>query len=216
MNKNTKNSLISEKITEIEKLLMMEYNHICEYLKYKYGKVPKSYFANDTYRSKSSGITRTKEGLFIHHIDEDKIPLLSDRKSIELFKAPFEYQMPDRLVYCNLLEHLVLHIKIYEINRDHTTGIGGIHIITSELNDIYSGIQYKQEWKQKVVEIVLPFKQDYLKCIKRLYENGYVDRYEYEDITFFNLKSSWNERYGLWKNEYNKNLYDEFDEIEYL
>ncbi len=66
-------------------------------------------------------------------------------------KNPFDYQKADHLVYCNLLEHLVLHIKIVEYpnpaqNAGETCGgIGGIiyNYIVPELNDIYSGIVYK-------------------------------------------------------------------------
>jgi len=50
-----------------------------------------------------------------------------------------------------LLEHLVLHIKIFEfpnLNKNiiDDVGVGGIYaFIAPELNDIYSGIKYKRQ-----------------------------------------------------------------------
>ncbi|ARU91768.1 hypothetical protein SCLARK_001216 [Spiroplasma clarkii] len=157
-------------MTEIEKLLELNYTECCDYLIKKYDSVPGDYFLDEECTKKNTKITRGKEGLYIHHMDEDKAILLSTpdwaRKNL------FSYQTADRLVYCNLLEHLVLHIKIFEFpnadkNPGENVGVGGIYdFIFPELNDIYSGIQYKQPWKQKVVELVLPLKDDYLKCIK--------------------------------------------------
>ena len=61
---------------------------------------------------------------------------------------PFEYQKAGRLVYCNLLEHLLLHVKIAEnpspdANENELPGIGGaINFICKDLNDIYSGKEF--------------------------------------------------------------------------
>ncbi|WP_375317597.1 hypothetical protein [Spiroplasma endosymbiont of Virgichneumon dumeticola] len=120
---------------------------------------------------KTQGITRGKEGLYIHHIDEDKAILLSTPEWARI--SPFDYQKADRLVYCNLLEHLVLHIKIFEYphpnkNPMMAVGVGGIYgFIVPELNDIYSGIQYKQPWKQQVIKNIISLKNEYFKCIKK-------------------------------------------------
>ena len=45
----------------------LPYEKQLEYLKDKYGKVPFNYFKDLSCEVKSSGITRTEEGLFIHH-----------------------------------------------------------------------------------------------------------------------------------------------------
>ena len=50
------------------------------------------------------------EGLEVHHVGEDNYPNLSDIKYA--LTAPWEEQLPDRLVYCNLLEHTLLHTLI--------------------------------------------------------------------------------------------------------
>lgn len=44
----------------------------------------------------------------IHHMNENKAVCLTVGRSL------WEFQKSYRLVYCNLLEHLLLHIKIEE------------------------------------------------------------------------------------------------------
>lgn len=188
-------------MTEIEQLLSQSYAECVNYLLKKYGPVAKDYFSDFGCTKKTSGITRGNEGLYIHHIDEDKAIMLSTPTYAK--KNPFDYQKADHLVYCNLLEHLVLHIKIVEYpnpaqNPGETCGVGGIYnYIVPELNDIYSGIVYKQAWKQKVTEIILPLKNDYFKCIKQLVNLNFD----------YALLKSFNTKYGLWSNDKNKQIY---------
>ncbi len=190
-------------MTEIEKLLAMNYENVCNYLKNKYGHVAKDYFIDKTMTKAKirQSIKRGREGLYIHHIDEDKVIKLSTPKYAQL--APFAFQKANRLVYCNLLEHLVLHIKIVEFTK-LKYGYGGIYAyIVPELNDIYSGIQYQQPWKQKVSAIVLPLKQDYLKCIKKLVDLGFS----------YPLLNSFNDKFQLWESKNNNQLYDEMKKL---
>ena len=50
--------------------------------------------------------------MFCHHIDEDKQILISNPDAVRVYDIPFEYQKKDRLVYCTLIEHAVLHLLI--------------------------------------------------------------------------------------------------------
>ncbi len=194
-------------MTEIEKLLLMNYEQCTNYLKTKYDNVPKDYFVDERCNQRPRGNTRTNEGLYIHHIDEDKAILLSTTEWA--IKNPFDYQKADRLVYCNLLEHLVLHIKIFQFPNSNKNiiddvGVGGIYaFIVPELNDIYSGIKYKRQWKQKITNVVLPLKDDYFKCIEKLVALNFP----------YPLLTSFNEKFGLWNNEKNQLLYDELKQI---
>ena len=91
-------------------------------------------------------------------------------------KNPFEYQKANRLVYCNLLEHLILHTKIAEepqnkdANKDELQGIGGaVAFLCKELNDIYSGKEYDDEWRQKIATQVKDSFDDYILVLKHLW-----------------------------------------------
>lgn len=88
----------------------MNYDEFVSYLLKKYGPAKYDYFTNATCKTKSKRISRTKEGLFCHHIDEDKGYMLSHTGCA--LEQPFEYQKAERLVYCNYIEHLLLHILI--------------------------------------------------------------------------------------------------------
>lgn len=181
----------------IEKLLSLNYLECVNALKEKYGNVPYSYFLNDKCISKNPKNSRTKEGLVIHHVDEDKAIMLSTKEYALL--NPFDYQKPDRLVYCNLLEHLVLHMKIFEFpNKDANTneicGVGGIYnFLVPELNDIYSGIKYKIDWKKATIKAIINLKDDYLKCIKWLVEK----KFDYPLLTSLNQNYGWDPKNNL-------------------
>ena len=203
-------------MTEIEQMLSWDYEQCWKHLHKKYGLVPKNYFTNESYTSKTQKIGRGNEGLYIHHIDEDKGIMLSTKEFAQL--SPFEWQKADRLVYCNLLEHLVLHIKIVEYPQpkpqitpdgslvNPVVGVGGIYsFIVPELNDIYSGVQYKQPWKQKVCEVVLPLKNDYFKCISKLVEMNLP----YHLLTF----SIFNYQAGIWQPQNNQELWEEMMQL---
>lgn len=56
--------------------------------------------------------TRTNEGLYCHHIDENKYLNLTDKRFIKQQEPPFDVQRKDRLVYCDLNEHTILHALI--------------------------------------------------------------------------------------------------------
>lgn len=91
-------------INEYQNVKDFSYEEYCGYLNKKYGAVPRKYG--------SSKNKRPDDGLFIHHVREDEVASLSNRK-IALANDPV-YQEPENLVYCNYLEHLLLHIMIGE------------------------------------------------------------------------------------------------------
>lgn len=159
-------------MTEIEILLKANYFECWNYLLKKYGAVHGDYFLILDCSINNSKIKRGKEGLYLHHIDGDKAIFLSNPEFAR--KKPDDYQRSYRLVYCNLLEHLLLHLKIFEFpdgdaNEGENVGAEEItKFLVPELNDIYAGIYYTKPWKRKVCELVRPLKEDYLKCIKKL------------------------------------------------
>lgn len=156
-----------------ESMLKMSYQDIVSALLKKYGAAKHNYFKDTACKIKNSLVTRTNEGLFCHHIDEDKaIMLCNDKFAVN---NPFEYQKADRLVYCNLLEHLLLHVKIAEnpspdANENELPGIGGaINFICKDLNDIYSGKEFADEWRKNVANKVKDNFDDYIIILRYLW-----------------------------------------------
>lgn len=162
--------------TEIYKELQMTYEELQKYLKEKYGGAVCDYFATPECRSKSKKISRTKEGLYCHHIDEDKGVNLANSEHAKI--QPFEWQRKDRLVYCNILEHLILHIKISIIRqKDYLESprdvsgfftTGGIFMICEELNDMFMNNGTSVAWKKRCFEEIKNNYKDYIVLIKSL------------------------------------------------
>ena len=130
---------------DIDTILEMPYDDYVELLLKKYGKALGDYFIDDVSFKVNKSITRSNEGLVIHHIDEDKICNLNELKNTKKAKAYFKYQKANRLVYCNLVEHMLLHLKIMEkeISKSHDNqneredvGIGGFEAIIRKTNSI--------------------------------------------------------------------------------
>lgn len=158
-----------------KKLMKMSYQELVQFLLKKYGPVKYDYFVNERCISKNSKISRTNEGLFCHHIDEDKAIMLSTDKYAA--QNPFRYQKADRLVYCNLLEHFLLHILITEepraknANENEVQGIGGaVNFISKQLNEVYGDYPFTQSWRIKVADAVRNDYGSYIVMLKRLWE----------------------------------------------
>lgn len=165
-----------------QKIMKMSYDELVQYLINKYGPAQYDYFTNEYCTVRNKKVTRTAEGLFCHHIDEDKAILLSNDKFAA--KNPFEYQKADRLVYCNLLEHFLLHILIAEepknknANQFEMPGIGGAaNFICQELNDLYNGYEYKLQWKINTTSVVKDDYESYILMLKRLWRIIKNDKY---------------------------------------
>lgn len=96
------------KIIEFDEMLKMQYYELCKYLQRKYG-IPK--YAYFKFRKKGYNyldLRNIKAGLVIHHIYEYGCNDLSDKHKPYNKKE----QEPGALVYCNYLEHILLHAKI--------------------------------------------------------------------------------------------------------
>lgn len=171
--------------TEIEKELKMTYNELCKYLQDKYGMAKSDYFATEECRSKSKKIPRSSEGLYCHHMDEDKGGNLSNPPQARM--QPFEWQKRERLVYCNALEHFILHIKIgvlrhnciyskpSDVEAFFTTH--GCMMISSEINDMFLNNGTSLAWKQRCFSEFKDNYDDYIvliKAIMKYIDNAYV------------------------------------------
>lgn len=154
----------------------------------EYGRPSGSYFLvakrSGKYR-KNHKISRTKEGLYIHHIGEYTFPLLSSSMVAE--RLPFEYQEPDMLVYCDAIEHLLAHVLIVEAlgegsrgNMMPGAGVGGVHMIAAKLNDWFGGRPpIETNWERFAWEKIKGRKAKYDKLLtraQRAYDKLGIDR----------------------------------------
>lgn len=159
-------------VIEYEKVREMKYFDYCEYLKGKYGKA-KDYYMTKSFNKKPN-ITRTKEGLFCHHIMEYYIPKLSEKSVASCYS--YEYQSPEKLVYCDYLEHMLLHIMISEESVCLGVGIGGLVVfMIPQLNDFYCDFIPKRVWLLNVKNKIINDKDTYLLLLVRLFESRYTD-----------------------------------------
>ncbi|WP_244856787.1 hypothetical protein [Oceanobacillus sp. J11TS1] len=106
---------------EYKELLSKTYDKAVDCLLQKYGPAQDDYFREKSYQRFMAGeiknitkgkFSRTDEGLYCHHIDEKNYLNISDQSFVKTNKISFDYQRKDRLVYCNLIEHTILHVLI--------------------------------------------------------------------------------------------------------
>lgn len=189
-------------LCEYNKIKNLSYLEYCNYLKKKYGKATDDYMTASY--NKKAKISRTKEGLYCHHIKEDEAIMLSTKEYA--IKHPFEWQKADNLVYCDLLEHMLLHILICEehmpkteedlmllVSKLEVVGIGGIlNFFIPELNDYYSGWRASQAWQQNCQKHLIGNKDVYLALIKRTKQlNNYPCYREEKLYSSFGFLAGW-------------------------
>ena len=102
-------------------LLSKTYNEAVEYLLKKYGKARDDYFREQSYKRFLKGeikkitkgkFSRSAEGLECHHIDENKFLNMTNESSIKAQNIDFKYHKKERLVFCDVVEHTILHALI--------------------------------------------------------------------------------------------------------
>ena len=182
------------------------YFEYCDYLQAKYG-IGLDDYMTESYNKKPK-CKRTKDGLLAHHKKEDTMAMLS-KKEVAIL-VPFEWQLKENIVYCDYLEHLLLHILICKYPSDDKigggVGMGGVvNFITPELNDLYSGWVTGQEWRKTCHDKVIKDKDVYIALLKQFIEIEKND--SHFDISM--LCKSFNENYGGWSNKQNAKLYKE-------
>lgn len=161
---------------EIYEELKMTYQDLQSYLIQKYGGAVCDYFVTPECKTKDKRISRTGEGLYCHHMDEDKGGNLGNPPQAKI--QPFEWQKKERLVYCNILEHLILHIKIAiirqkellripnDVNAFFTTG--GIFMICADINEMFVNDGTSVAWKRRCFEQIKDNYRDYIVLVRAL------------------------------------------------
>ena len=170
---------------EIVKEVKMTYYELQDYLLKKYGSAKYDYFTEPECKYKNRKVSRTKEGLYCHHMDEDEGGNLSNPPQAR--QQSFEWQKKERLVYCNLIEHLILHMKINilrqkrmlkvprDISNFFTTG--GVFWITMILDDMYMNGEPKTNWMKPCYEKIKENYNDFISLMKS-YFNYIEQNYE--------------------------------------
>ena len=197
-------------LEEYKKVQNYNYVEYCDYLQSKYGAGLCDYMTKSW--NKNQKISRTKDGLYAHHKYEDHAILLSNPEYAK--KNPYEWQLRENIVYCDLLEHLFLHILICENpsknkNENEKVGFGGVvNFIVPELNDVYSGWVSKQQWQLNCHNKIINDKNVYMELVKR-----FKELYDNNLFILKNLYRSWNEQFGIWSSKNNEDLYEEIYEL---
>jgi len=199
------------KMAEFENVKGLSYRDYCDYLQAKYGIGRADYMTRSF--NKNQKVSRTSEGLIAHHKAEDKMVLLSTKSVAE--KCPYEWQQKENIIYCDYLEHLLLHVLICKFpSQDRIpladVGIGGvINFIVPELNDLYSGWVSSQPWRVKCHNRVIEDKDVYLEILKMFVS------YLQEERGFDNniLHTSFNEQFGNWSKRKNTRIFAEIDQL---
>lgn len=195
---------------EYDKVCTMTYLEYCDYLQDKYGIGKYDYMTKNF--NKITKVTRTSEGLFAHHKMEDRTIMLSHK--IEASRHPIEWQYKENIIYCDYLEHLLLHVLIckYPSPERETDGIGEgcvVNFIVPELNDMYSGFEPKEEWRKTCFNKVKNDKTVYLAIMNDFLSIKKED-YHFRPECMF---KSFNEPYGLWSSKQNYKIYGELQDL---
>lgn len=127
-------------------LLSRSYDEAVEILLQKYGPAQDDYFREKSYQrfmnQEIKNITkgkfsRTSEGLYCHHIDENKMLKISDQDFVKINTIPFDYQKKERLVYCDLIEHTILHVLIAKETSMELGHLGFFAFLAPEIEQWY-------------------------------------------------------------------------------
>lgn len=128
------------------RMMNMNYLEAVEYLKEKYGPAEFNYFKEKSYNKFMNGeiksitkdkYSRTNEGLYCHHIFENQYQNLANFDFLEWQRPPFETQLAENLVYCNLVEHTILHYLI-SLETNKKFGYQGLTVfLLRDLTDWY-------------------------------------------------------------------------------
>ena len=170
---------------EISSEMSMNYQELVEHLLKKYGKAKYDYYLTTECRTRNKKLSRTAEGLFCHHIDEDKYYFLSDPNFAR--SAPFECQKAERLVYCNHIEHLLLHIQIgKDLYWEKHTSLEsidqlqcfitpGVIFVCHDVNELFNQNGSQVPWIANCYHAIENNFDDYIKIIKAFI--GYLDEH---------------------------------------
>ena len=162
----------------------ISYDDLLSYLYNKYGPVRGDYFL-EGYIPNFRKYSRTKEGIEVHHIDENKYLYLSNPEWCEKQNVPFECQKADRLIYCNKIEHLLLHIRIAEefhADELHKFYSYGIKTLISKINDYFEYDELPDDWNHEMIIAIQGHFYDYVLLLYQIVFNLNFHKFSQNEI----------------------------------
>lgn len=146
-------SEIEKDIEYYRHLLKLSYSDAVKQLKDVNGECKDDYYHEESFNnyincenSKPVKGGHIPKGWQMHHIDEDKVSNLSSLNKIKKDSEAqkFEHQKKERLVYCDLLEHIILHALIAE-ETNNNFGYGGYESLYDQLNNWVKGTKIPEK-----------------------------------------------------------------------
>lgn len=134
------------KMTEYNKLLSKNYDQAVEFLHEKYGTAEDAYFSEKSYERFLKGeiknitkgkFSRSVDGLECHHIAENKFMYMTNMDSIKVQSIPFESHQKENLVFCDVIEHAILHILIAKETSLNLGSTGYMVFLKPKIQDWY-------------------------------------------------------------------------------
>ena len=173
--------------------LSMSYDELVVYLRQKYGPAEFDYFCGESCKTKNKKISRTDDGLVCHHVYEIVTGLLSNPGVASM--NPYDWQKKENLVYCDFIEHLLLHAKIeapsecsplsYFKPSEHMLGAW---TICGDINEMFSGVpKILPYWKEKCQKRIKDDFQHFAFILRIMLENYRLKylKFQDEDIAAF-------------------------------
>ncbi|MCM6821197.1 hypothetical protein [Pediococcus pentosaceus] len=168
----------SEKLKYYESLLSLSYNQLIFKLIEKYGPVKDDYFREKSYARYLNGeiktpgrgkYSRASDGLYCHHIEEDKYENISNFSYIKHYNYPYAIQKKDKLVYCDMFEHLILHALIIK-RTDGEFGANGYYIFLKPIIEdwMIGGMNPKPTWMKAAKKRAYLTKRETKKILKEI------------------------------------------------
>lgn len=176
---------LNKKYKYYQSLIDKPYSELIGILIQKYGNVSDDFFREKSYQRFLNGeiktITRGKykrtgEGLYTHHIFEDQFENLSNTQYIHDFRYDFYYQRKQNLVYCDLIEHLILH-AIIASETDGEFGYSGYECYLKDMVEEWftTDMVPKPNWMKLAYQRAF-LTSNQANSIIRLLENGPLKR----------------------------------------
>lgn len=161
-----------------KQLLDLSYQSAIALLLKKYGRATEDYFKEKSYEKLLAGeiqypnkgrIARTQEGLYCHHQAEDRYLNMASAEYIISQGIPFEYQTAGHLVYCNLVEHAVLHTLIAKRTNGQFGLPGLVAYLLPEIKDWYlNGREPILAWQKACFNKAFLNREDTISLIEKM------------------------------------------------